>query len=80
MNAASWERGRLARNEREARKSSSGGKPLFPTLRHPNLSPPLRFHLWAKVTAGRVIFGPDNIEPILGITAASSRSELRLIP
>jgi hypothetical protein len=25
-----------------------------------------------EITAGRVIFGPDNVEPILGITALES--------
>jgi hypothetical protein len=25
-----------------------------------------------EITAGRVIFGPDNVEPILGLTALES--------
>lgn len=31
-----------------------------------------RIELMGEVTAGRVLFGPDNAEPLLGVTALES--------
>lgn len=31
-----------------------------------------RIEFMGEITAGRVIFGPDNVEPILGVTALES--------
>ena len=47
-----------------------------------------RIELMGRVTAGRVVFGPDGVDPLLGITALESigvtidplRQTLRLLP
>ena len=62
-------------NQSEDHRRATGGEYIVRTRKQCHAGYPfglVEISFMGEITAGRVIFGPDNVEPILGVTALES--------